>query len=141
MNAILTRGGFTHSISKDIYSLSFEKFKIITTAVKTLSYKDIQPYRTEFTNKTRVIIENISKKNKTSYYLQGAGPTIDHNAKYLTAIAAASTKQNVNTTALIGWISVSVARIIWTIIISLYIFAKMESKRYQKQNNQRCLIS
>jgi len=96
---------------------------------------DIHPYRTEFTNKSKMILDNMFQEHTARRYLEGSAQKIKTVApNYLAPMAAAST--TVNTTAVIGWTCFGVGRIGFTILDSLYLFQRAERKRWQNQNDE-----
>ena len=124
MRAILTRGGGNSNIAKSISSSSLKEFAIIVDSVKT-PVLDIHPYRIEFTNNSKMIIDNIFHEHTARRYLQGSAQKIKTVApNYLAPMAAASTR--VNTTAVIGWTSLG----------AFYLFQRAERKCWQNQNNK-----
>ena len=134
MRAILTRGGGSYNIAKSISSSSLKEFAIIVDSVKT-PVLDIHPYRTEFTNNSKMIIDNMFQEHTARRYLQGSAQKIKTVApNYLAPMAAAST--TVNTTAVIGWTCLGVGLIGFTILGSLYLFQRAERKRWQNQNDE-----
>ena len=134
MRAILARGGGSHNIAKSISSSSLKEFAIVVDSVKT-PVLDINPYRTEFTYNSKMIIDNMFQEHTACRYLKGSAQKIKTVAPtYLAPMVSASTK--VNTTALIGWTCFSVGLISFTILGSLYLFQRAERKRWQNQNDE-----
>lgn len=106
--------------------------KIILDSVKTPVF-DIHPYRTQFTYKSKMIIDNMFQEHTARRYLQGSVQKIKPFAPtYLVPIASTQ----INTTALIGWTCFGVGLISFTILGALYLFQRAERKRWQNQNNE-----
>lgn len=134
MRAILARGGGSSNIAQSISSSSLKKLAIIVDSVKT-PVLDIHPYRTEFTNKSKMIINNMFQEHTARRYLQGSAQKIKTVASnYLAPMAAAST--TVNAPAVIGWTCLGAGLIGFTILGSLYLFQRAERKRWQNQNDE-----
>lgn len=120
MRAVLTRGGGNSNIVKSISSSSLKEFAIVVDLVKTPVF-NINPYRTEFTYNSKMIINNIFQEHTARHYLQGSAQKIKIVAPtFLAPMSSASTK--VNTTLLIGRRFLDVSLISFTILGSLYLF-------------------
>ena len=107
-------------------------FKIVLDSVQT-PILEIHPYQKQFTENSKMIINNMFQEHTARRYLQGStqklktiGPT------YLAPIASTQIK----TTALIGWTCFGVGLIGFTTFGALYLFQRAERKRWQNQQNQ-----
>jgi hypothetical protein len=80
-----------------------------------------------------MIIDNMFQEHTARRYLQGSAQKIKTVAPtYLAPIASASTK--INTTALISWTCFDVGPIGFITFGALYLFQRVERKRWQNQN-------
>ena len=112
-------------------------FKIVLDSVQT-PILEIHPYQKQFTENSKMIINNMFQEHTARRYLQGStqklktiGPT------YLAPIASTQ----INTTALIGWTCFGVGIVSFTILGALYLFQRAERKRWQNQNNVTASLS
>jgi len=129
MREILIRGG---SLTKSISSSSLKDFVIIVDSVKTPAL-EMDPYRTQFTYNSKLIIDNMFQEHATHRYIQGSAQKLKTIAPaYLAPIVSTQ----INTTAVIGWTCFGVGIISFTIVGSLYLFQRAERKRWQNQNDE-----
>lgn len=138
MKGILARGGASATIKKPIFSSSLKELVIVVESVKDpVLNLDINPHRTQFTNDSKIIIENMFKEHTASRFLQGSAQKIKTvTPNYLAPVASASIKINVPTTVLVGWTSVCVALICLTVFGSLHFFQRAEHIRFQNQHDE-----
>jgi hypothetical protein len=130
MRAILARGGATHQITK--LNFSSKDYVIIVDSVKT-PVLDIHPYGTQFTENSKIIIDNMFQEQTACRYLQGSAQKIK-TMPPTCLIPIASTQ--INTTALIGWTFFGIGLIGFVTLGALYVFQRAEFKRYQNKNDE-----
>jgi len=128
MKAIFTRGG-----TSQIQQIpSLKDFAIIVDSVKTPGL-EIHPYRTQFINNSKMIIDNMFQEYTARRYLQGSTQKLKTIAPtYLAPIAS----NQINTTALVSWTFFGVILICFTTLGALYLFQRAERKRYQNKNDK-----
>lgn len=125
------RGG---SILGSVLGSEVKDFKIVLDSVQT-PILEIHPYRKQFTENSKMIINNMFQEHTAHRYLQGSAQKIKTVAPtYLASIASVSTK--VNTIALIGWTCFGVGLIGFITFGALYLFKRAEHKRCQNQNEE-----
>lgn len=130
MRAILTRGGGSLNITKPIYSSSLKDFAIIAESVKTPVLK-IHPYRTQFTYKSKITINNLLKEHTTRRCLQGS---VNKIVQPTSLVPIVSTQ--IKITTLIGWTFCGVGLIGFTTLGALYLFQRAERKRWHNENDE-----
>ncbi len=93
----------------------------------------IHPYQRQFTENSKMIINNMFQEHTARRYLQGSTQKLKTiNPTYLAPIASTQIK----TTALIGWTCLGVGLIGFTTFGALYLFQRAERKRWENQQNQ-----
>ena len=120
----------------NILGSKVKDFKIVLDSVKVKTpVLDIHPYRAQFTANCKVSIKNMFRDHTAPRYLQGSTQNIKTVAPtYLPPIASVSTQ--INTTGLIGWTCFGLGLIGFLTLGSLYLFQRVECKRWQNKNDE-----
>ena len=107
-------------------------FKIVLDSVQT-PILEIHPYQKQFTENSKMIINNMFQEHTARRYLQGSTQKLKTiGPSYLAPIASTQIK----TTSLTGWTCFGVGLIGFTIFGALYLFQRAKRKRWQNQQNQ-----
>ena len=141
-NALQVRGGSSSFVSVS----ELKDFKIVLNSVK-MPISEINPYRKQFTENSKMIINNMFQDHTSHRYLQGSTQKLKTiGSTYLVPIASTASTQiktlapiassQIPTTALIGWTSVGLGLFSFTILGSLYLFQRAERNRWQNQNDE-----
>ena len=118
---------------------SLKKLAIIINSTKASVLSNSHSYQTRFTDNSKIIISNIFQEHMTRRCLQGSAQKIQAAPNYLVPMASVSVK--VNNTALIGWACFSFGLVSITILGLLYLFQRVERKRWLNLNqNDEVLI-
>ena len=134
MRAVLARGGGNYGITKLIPPSSLKEFEIIADSGKT-PVLDINPYRTQFTCNSKMIITNMFENHTAHRYLQASTQKMKTVVPtYVAPMTSAAT--TLNTNAFIGWTFFGFGLTSFTVFGSLYLFQRTERKRWQNRNDK-----
>lgn len=126
-NVLEIRGG-------SMLASEVKDFKIGLDLVET-PILTVHPYRAKFTANSKVIIDNIFREHTAHRYVHGSTQKIKIlTPTYLTSIASVSTQ--INTTRVIGWTCFGLGLIGFVTFGSLYLFQRVERKRWETKNNE-----
>lgn len=129
MKAILARGG-SSQIQQYISTPSLKDFVIVVDSIKTPVLEN-HAYRRQFTYNCKISIDAMLQDHTARRYCQGSAQKIKIIAPtYLAPIVSTQ----VNTTAFIGFMTLGVGLIGFTSLGLLYLFQRLERKRWQNQN-------
>lgn len=129
MKAIIIRGGGNNTVAKSISSSSLKEIVVFVNSVKT-PVLDIHSYRTQFAYNSKLIITNMFQEHNARRCFQASAQKIQ------TVAPLAPLASTINTAAFIGWTSLGVGLIGFTVFGSLYLFQRVERKRWQNQNDE-----
>lgn len=120
------RGGSILANKHQNLGSKIKDFKIVLNSTKI---PEIDQYQRQFTENSKMIINNMFSEHTARRYLQGSRQI---NPTYLAPIASTQIK----TTAVIGWTFLGVGLISCTIFGGLYLFQRAQCQRWKNQQNQ-----
>ncbi len=126
--ALATQGGESCHMVKS----SLENYEIIYVSLEAAVTK-INPYRTEFTSNSKIIIANIFQDHTDCRYIKASTRQFKNILpSYLVPVVSTQ----INTVVLISWTFLGVGLLGFTTLEILHLFQRAEVKRYEHQNNK-----